>query len=185
METAIYVAIYVAIIIILLLIIYFINLNKNFERLRIRLIEVEEHIDDYLKIKGKLLLEVCNFINDLNKKKVFTGLSFVEKNNYDSFQLDKELDNLYCSLKEYLVMNKAFVSDEEFEKKMNILNENEVELDGSKIFYNDISRRFNQLLDNFPSSLVAKRKGYDFKYLYSFEKEEFFKIIDQDKKKNK
>ncbi len=177
--------IYVVILLIIMIVLYFINTFRRFDELRIRIIEAEENIDLFLDNKAKLMLDLCNTINDINKKKVFTGLSFLKKNNYDSFRLDRELNELDITLKEYLVMTKSFVPDDETTAKLNELELNEIELDGSKIFYNDNSKIFNKMIDKFPSSLVARKKQYDYKYLYTFEKEEFFKIMTKDKKKNK
>lgn len=177
--------IYLAIIILILIILYFKNSFSKFEHLIVKIIEAEENIDYYLGVKNDLLLNICKSINEINKNKVFTGLSFLKKNDYDSFKLDRELSELYSLLKEYLMMNKSFVADDETAAELKDLEINEIEFEASKIFYNDNCKIYNKKVDKFPTNIIARRKNYDYKYLYTFEKEEFFKImINKKRKKN-
>ncbi len=176
--------IYLILILLLLAFLYFKNAFARFDGLTIKIIEGEENIDNFLNIKSDLLHEVCTHINEINKNKVFSGISFLKKNDFDSFKLDRELTDLYSSLKEYLIMNKSFVPDEETAKNLIDLETNEIELEGSKIFYNDNGKIFNKMIDRFPTNFISRKRNYDYKYLYSFQKEEFFKIMDKKKKKN-
>lgn len=177
--------IYVAILVLILIILYFKNSFSKFEHLIVKIIEAEENIDYYLDIKSELLLNICNAINKINKNKVFTALNFLKKNDYDSFKLDRELSELHSLLKEYLMMNKSFVADDETAIDLKDLEINEIEFEASKIFYNDNCKIYNKKVDRFPTSIIARRRNYDYKYLFTFEKEEFFKImIDKKRKKN-
>lgn len=175
---------YIIIILILLTVLYFRNAFSRFDQLTIRIIEGEENIDNFLDVKSELLANVCNHINDINKNKVFSGISFLKKNDFDSFKLDRELSDLYASLKEYLMVNKSFIPDDETAANLLELESNEIELEGSKIFYNENGKAFNRMIDRFPTSIISRRRNYDYKYLYSFKKEEFFKIMTTNKKKN-
>ena len=96
------------------------------------------------------------------------------------FKMDSSVE-----LKEYLLVNKTFIPEEELQKKINLLSEIEIDLEATKSYYNDNSGIFNELLEKFPSSVVGKRKGYDTKSLYSFNQEELFEILKKDKKKKK
>lgn len=174
--------VYIILILLLLIILYLMNSHSKFEQNVIRIIEAEENLDNFLSKKSEILYDICKYINEINKNKVFANLEFLEKNDYDSFKLDKELSELDSVLKEYLIVNKSFVPNEEIETRLNELEKNEIELDGSKIFYNNNAKFFNYLADRFPTRVIAKRRNYDYKYLFSFEKEEFFQIMVNKKK---
>ena len=145
----------------------------------------ENEIDELLNKKANLLDEICEEINNLNDNKVFSSVQKVMQKNLDSFKLDRDLAEIYCELKEYLLVNKSFVPEEDVKKKIDELASLELDLEATKTFYNDNSSVFNELLDKFPSKVVANRKGYDTKNLYTFSEEEFFEILKKDKKKKK
>ena len=105
------------------------------------------------------------------------------KKNIDTIKLDRDLAEAHLALKEYLLVNKTFIPEEELRNKINQLSELEIDLEATKTYYNDNSIIFNELLGNFSSKLIAKKKGYDIKNLYSFSKEEFFEILKKDNKK--
>ena len=50
------------------------------------------------------------------------------------------------------------------------------------MYYNDNAKSFNSYIDKFPAKYAANRRNYDYKYLYTFEKEEFFEILKKKKK---
>ena len=107
------------------------------------------------------------------------------KKNIDTLKLDKDLSEIYLELKEYLLVNKSFIPEKELQNKIEELNELELNLEATKVFYNDNSIMFNELIEKFPSNIIARKKGYDFKNLYTFKEEELFEILKNDKKKTK
>ena len=77
----------------------------------------------------------------------------------------------------------AYIPDEVIGEKIKELEDIELDLEATKRFYNDNSNIFNDLIDRFPSKIIGRKRGYDFKYLYSFDKEELFEILKNNKKK--
>lgn len=179
---------YIILIVVILgtLVIYkFRSVISDFNSILSKIHHGENEIDELLNKKAKLLDDVCEEINSLNDNKVFSSVQKVMQKNLDSFKLDKDLAEIYCELKEYLLVNKSFVPEEDVKKKIEDLATLELDLEATKTFYNDNSNVFNELLEKFPSKVVANRKGYDTKNLYTFNEEEFFEILKKDKKKKK
>ena len=172
--------------VILILFIYKIkDVTRDFNSVLVKIHDGENEIDELLKRKGTLLDEICEGINNLNENRVFSSVKKITKKTIDSQKLDRELSEVYGELREYLLVNKSFVPEEELQAKIDELEILEVDLEATKLFYNDNSNIFNELIEKFPSRLVARKKGYDFKFLYTFEEAEFFEILKKDKKKNK
>ena len=178
------------IILVLIVIVIFVifkakDITNDFNSVLVRIHDGENEIDELLKTKGTLLDEVCESINNLNDNTVFSSVKKITKKNIDSLKLDRELSEVYAELREYLLVKKSFVTENELKEKIEALEVLEVELEATKLFYNDNSNIFNELIEKFPSKIIAKRKGYDFKFLYTFEEAEFFEILKKDKKKKK
>lgn len=179
---------YIVLIIIVLLILFiykYKDIISEFNSVLVRIHHGENEIDELLNKKANLLDEICEDINNINDNKVFSSVKKVMKKNIDTLKLDRDLAEIYSELKEYLLVNKSFVPEEGLKNKIDELSELELNLEATKIFYNDNSGIFNDLIDSFPSSIIAKRKGYDFKNLYTFKEEELFEILKNDKKKKK
>ena len=175
----------IVVIIVILFIYKFKDISSEFNSVLTRIHHGENEIDELLNRKSTLLNEVCESINNINENVVFTSVNKAKKKNLDAMKLDKDLAEIYCELKEYLLVNKAFIPEEELKNKIDELALLELNLEATKLFYNDNSIIFNGLIDKGPSKIIAKKKGYDYKSLYTFNKEEFFEILKKDKKKNK
>ena len=59
------------------------------------------------------------------------------KKNIDTIKLDRDLAEAYLELKEYLLVNKSFVPEEELKKKIDSLVTLDLDLDAIKNYYND------------------------------------------------
>jgi len=179
---------YIILIIVILLILFiykYRDISSNFSSVLKRVHLGENEIDELLNKKANLLDEIGEEINNINDSKIFSSVKKAMKNNIDTIKLDHDLSEAYLELKEYLLVNRTFIPEEELQNKINLLAEIEIDLEATKSYYNDNSSIFNELLEKFPSSVVGKRKGYDTKNLYSFNQEELFEILKKDKKKKK
>lgn len=181
----IYYIILVVVILLILFIYKYRDISSSFSAVLMRIHRGENEIDELLNKKADLLDAVCDEINNLNDNKIFSSVKKNMKKNIDSIKLDRDLAEAYLELKEYLLVNKSFVPEEELKNKIDQLAELEIDLEATKIYYNDNSTIFNELLEKFPSKTIGKRKGYDTKNLYTFSKEEFFEILKKDNKKKK
>jgi hypothetical protein len=175
---------YIGLLIIILLILFiykYRDISASFSAVLMRIHCGENEIDELLNKKATLLDDICEEINNINDNKIFSLVKKDSKKNIDSIKLDRDLSVLYLELKEYLLVNKSFIPEEELKNKIEKLSELEIDLEATKSYYNDNSMIFNDLLAKFPSKIIGKKKSYDSKNLYSFSKEEFFEILKKDK----
>lgn len=170
------------IIVIIILVIYKIrSSNNDLDFALTKVHEGENVIDDLLNRKANLIDEICESINKVNDKNVFSNVKKEIKKNVNSFRYDKDLADIYLELKEYLFVNKSFIPEDEIKNKIYELDEIEVNLQAAKNFYNDNSVLFNSLIGKFPIRIIAQKRGYDLKNLYTFEEEQFFEILKDSK----
>ena len=128
--------------------------------------------------------DIVENINQINENEVFPNIDkIIKKKSDNALALDRELSEYYHGVKEYLLVNKSYIPDEVIGEKIKELEDIELDLEATKRFYNDNSNIFNDLIDRFPSKIIGRKRGYDFKYLYSFDKEELFEILKNNKKK--
>ena len=171
--------------VIIILIIYKIkSIGADYDIVLRKIHDGENEIDELLQQKADVMKEITNNVNSLNDNPVFPDLDkIVKKKNDNTLALDRELGEYYHQLKEYLLVNKSYIPDEIIGEKIKELERIEIDLEATKRFYNDNSNIFNELVDRFPSKVIARKRGYDFKYLFTFDKEEFFEILKNNKKK--
>ena len=177
---------YIVLVLVILLILFiykYRDISSDFSAVLMRIHCGENEIDELLNKKVVLLDEVCEEINNVNENKIFSLVKKDSKKYIDSIKLDRDLSSLYLELKEYLLVNKSFIPEEELKNKIDRLAELEIDLDATKTYYNDNSSIFNDLLSKFPSKIIGKKKNYEAKNLYCFYKEELFEILKKDKKK--
>lgn len=144
----------------------------------------ENEIQNLLETKTNLMDEICEYINDMNENPVFSSIQKLSKKKYDTLNYDKDLSDIYNDLKEYLFVNKSFVPENEINDKIKELYKIEDDLIATKRFYNDNSEIFNDLIDHFPANIIARKKGYEYKYTYSFGEDEFFAILKENETKH-
>ncbi len=173
------------VVIVVLIIFKFKSIKQDFEIILTKIHDGENEIDELLNQKTNLMEDICENINSLSENPTFPSIKQLQKKKLDSISYDRDLNNYYSDLKEYLFVNKSYIPDEETQNKINTLNKVEMDLEATKKFYNDNSNDFNSLIDSFPAKIIARKKGYDFKFTYSFDKEEFFEILKQSDKKKK
>jgi len=178
--------IYIILIIFILAILFvykYRDIVSDFNSVLLRIHHGENEIDELLNKKADLLDIICEEINNLNDNTVFSSVKKLMKKNLNVIKLDKDLSTLYYELKEYLLVNKTFIPEDELKKNIDELAIIDLDLEATKTYYNDNSSIFNEMIDTFPSKIIAKRKGYDYKNLYTFSEEELFEILKNDKKK--
>lgn len=172
------------VVVLLILCIYkYRDMLSEYNSVLVRIHHGENEIDELLNKKADLLDQICESINNINDNRVFSSVKKVMKKNLDTMKLDKDLSEIGLELKEYLLVNKAFIPEDELKKKLDELVDLDLNLEATKVYYNDNSTTFNELIEKFPSKIIAKKKGYDFKNLYTFKEEQLFEILKKDNKK--
>jgi len=171
------------IVVLLILIVYkYRNIVSDYNSVLVRIHHGENEIDELLHKKADLLDKICESINNINDNRVFSSVNKVMKKNIDTMKLDKDLAEISLELKEYLLVNKSFIPEDELKNNLDELIELDLNLEATKVYYNDNSTIFNEFIEKFPSKIIAKKKGYDYKNLYTFKEEQLFEILKKDNK---
>ena len=137
---------YIILIIVILLILFvykYIDISSDYSSVLKRIHLGENEIDELLNKKADLLDEIGEEINNINDSKIFSSVKKAMKNNIDTIKLDHDLSEAYLELKEYLLVNKSFIPEEELQSKINLLADVEIDLEATKCYYNDNSNNYH------------------------------------------
>lgn len=129
-------------------------------------------IEGLIDKRKELLLDICNNINQLQEDEVFLNLNKLNDDK-DYFKIDRLITNYEYDLKEYLVINKNIILEDEINNKIMALKEIQNELNVLKMFFNESVDVFNLYVHK---PFISKEK-MEFKYPYSIRDDKMFKIL--------
>ncbi len=162
---------------IILIIIFLASYRKKINFYIIKTNEAENSIKKALEKKKKYLNKVKPLI-----------LEEVDQNNFlddiENFEINNNYLNNIKSLADFqeelisiIDENDKLLNNEEIEKLIEKINDNEVELNASIKYYNDNATIFNQKIESFPSNIIRLLFGYKRKEFYENKKREEFEIL--------
>lgn len=137
-----------------------------FQKYVIKINEVESKIDETLRERFDLLLKASDFIKQHLKKDVMEELNAIESNQLSSFELDRKLVAITREFYNLKFAHKELVKKENFIELDFALKENDAELDGYTLYYNDNIAKLNKLVRVFPSNIIARMSGIKEKTFY-------------------
>ncbi len=143
----------------------------NFQEYIIRINEAEANIETTLNKRFDILNKSADIIksvidSDDDILKTITNIRSQKLNNYE---LDKELYNGIEEFHEYAETNIELKENDDYTKSEINIIESEAEIIALKEYYNDIAIKYNELVSNFPTSLIAKIKKYEPKEIFEME----------------
>ncbi len=143
----------------------------NFQEYIIRINEAEANIETTLNKRFDILNKSADIIksvidSDDDILKTITNIRSQKLNNYE---LDKELYNGIEEFHEYAETNIELKENDDYTKSEINIIESEAEIIALKEYYNDIAIKYNELVSNFPTSLIAKIKKYELKEIFEME----------------
>ena len=150
---------------------FYLIAHNNFENYKIRINEAEENINNILNKRFDLL----NKSNEIIKKELCTEdevlktISNIRSSKLDNYELDEKL---YSSIEEFYNYSEEYIelkNNDEYTKIEIELIESEAEISALKEYYNDIVKKYNELVIKIPFNLVAKIKKYNEKKLFIIE----------------
>jgi len=151
--------IFLTIILILgVLFLIYILLYNNLQTYKIKINEAESIIDDLLRKKYNLLLNLQKIIIKKTNvdKKIFNDLKKLEKENISSFDFERKLtaiNNIVEQIKiDYIELEK----DKGFYSIYNEIFTLNERLESAEVYYNRQTSNLNKLIKKFPSNLIAK-----------------------------
>lgn len=154
------------IIIISILSIIYIYFYNRFQRYLMKINEVESRIDITLRERFDLLCKAADFIKSKSDEVIMTKLDDLKNQNLSSFDFERELVSMTREFQNIKITNRNLIKMPDFTTLDFSLNENEAELGGYILYYNDNIANFNKLVRMFPSNIVAKLSRFKEKNYY-------------------
>lgn len=151
------------------LVISFIILAKNhFNEYIIRISEVESNIDSTLKKRFDYLNKANDIIKDeiSSEDDVLKTLVNIRSLNLNNFDLDNKI---YTIIEEYYDYSDEYMdlkNNQDYNDITNNILDSEIEISAMKDYYNDIVKKYNNLIEKFPYKIYAKIKKYEVKELF-------------------
>lgn len=167
------------IILVLIISLIIIKVKNKFNFIRLKINTAEEDISLYLDTKRQLLTKCRPIIKKELKLKQFLSELEGEYENLDCFALYNLLKNCYNELFKTIDDNEKLFKSERLMKLIDELNDNEENIIGAIKYYNDNVVEYNNMINSFPSNVVALFSRYKTLNLYSNEKREIFEILNQ------
>jgi len=160
----VYIVISMIIIISIVLIILFSYYN-SFQDYIIRLNEAESNIDKVLRKRFDLLSKSVKIIRKYIKteEEILKYISKSRSKKMNIFELDSALKQSLEEFNQYGENNEDLKNNKEYTKIELGLIESDSEIIALKKYYDDIALKYNDLIDKFPASVVAKFKKYNSK----------------------
>lgn len=144
----------------------------------IKIDEAENNIDILFDKKIQLLERARTIIKkELKLKEFLEDIDFLSESSINHFEMNNSLKNIHCELNKTLDEHDKLFKSEALLSVIEEIRANEEEILGSTKFYNDNVVIFNQLIDSFPSNLVAIIFRYKRKEFYNNEKKEMYEIL--------
>lgn len=166
-----YYAIVAGISLIMIFIMIEINFYNKFQFLKIKISEALNNMDILFEKKFNLLERCVNIIKENNKQYkeelILDNLNKIKNKKIDRFGLNKELTIALRDYHALLDLDKKLSSIDSLKNISEDLIDIDNDLNAAKKYYNDNVVLHNNLVNSFPSNIVAK--------LFHYKKEEFFK----------
>lgn len=166
-----YYAIVAGISLIMIFIMIEINFYNKFQFLKIKISEALNNMDILFEKKFSLLERCVNIIKENNKQYkeelILDNLNKIKNKKIDRFGLNKELTIALRDYHALLDLDKKLSSIDSLKNISEDLIDIDNDLNAAKKYYNDNVVLHNNLVNSFPSNIVAK--------LFHYKKEEFFK----------
>lgn len=143
----------------------------------IKINEANKNIDILLEKKLNLLTKTKEKIKDSIEDNFMEKLPKIKNQSLDNLELDTQIKLMQKELKEILEYNKKIILDDEANILLKNLEKADIDLIGTKKYYNDNAEIYNNLISKFPMSIISKVKRHHYLETYDNKKEEEFEIL--------
>ncbi len=168
--------------IILLLIIFIaisiISCRSKLNISNIKITEAEKNIDSILSKKTKNLNKIKPIIlKEIDEKNFLEDIEEFNVSENGYFESNSLLADFYAELTTIIDENEKLLNNEEIEKILEKLEDENVELKATIKYYNDSVTKFNKKIEQFPNNIYRIFLGYKKKELFKDETREEFEIL--------
>ena len=149
-------ALLIILIIICLFAIIYVYYYNRLQEAKLKIDEAESIIDDNLRKKYDLIVDIKSIINKNIKEDIdFKDIDNLKEQNISNFDLDRKLDE-YINLINDIINDYSKAKVNEVFELIDQLKELDQSLTSAKSFYNKYITESNSLVLKFPSNIVAK-----------------------------
>lgn len=162
-----YAVLIILVLICLLAIIYIFYYNR-IQDIKLKIDEAESIIDENLRIKYDLIVDIKNIINDKikNNKITFKDLEVLKNEKISNFTLDRRL-NEYMDLIDKVKNDYSSIDkNDDINQKLEELYLIDEKITSAKTYYNKYITESNTLVRRFPSNVVAKFHNVEIKNFF-------------------
>ena len=142
-------------------IVYIINYNKM-QYINSKINQSTEIIEESLNSRYELIVNASNIINEKleDNKDYFKEYINLKNKKLSNFDKDKKINEAIDLIKNLYEDNKSINKNKEVKKIIKDLKEIDEKLTAAKSFFNKNTKEMNELVNKFPSNVVAKINGY-------------------------
>ena len=173
-------AVYIIIAIIILLIVYIFVLYNSFISLDNKVKEAFSTMDVYLKKRWDLIPNLVETVKGYasHEQETFSEVTKLRNNNYESMSNEEKIitnEAVNTKIDRIMALKEAYPelkANESFKNLSTELKKIEDDIANSRKYYNAVVRVYNNKVEMFPNSLIAKIFGYHSKKMFEAKNEE-------------
>ena len=163
-----------AILIILGGIIYviYIYTNNKYQDITLRIEEAEELIDDTIKTKYNTINQVISQIHKIDeniKGNIFDEIIKLRSRKISNYELDKKIKDAYTELQSIKDNSDKLKDDKNIKKSIKEIKEYDKKLTTLHKYHDTNVEIYNNMLEKFPTNIIANINKYKPKDLYNKE----------------
>lgn len=139
----------------------YISIYNKLQKKLIRINEAECEIDETLRKRYDLLVQIESMINDATKLKQNNFKDIEKDTEISNFEFDRMLTKATNTFSKIWQDYPVELDKEEFRQLLTDLKINEEKNEASKSYYNKYTSELNELVKKFPSNIVASIHDID------------------------
>ena len=139
----------------------YISIYNKLQKKLIRINEAECEIDETLRKRYDLLVQIESMINDATKLKQNNFKDIEKDTEISNFEFDRMLTKATNTFSKIWQDYPVELDKEDFRKLLTDLKINEEKNEASKSYYNKYTSELNELVKKFPSNIVASIHDID------------------------
>lgn len=139
----------------------YISIYNKLQKKLIRINEAECEIDETLRKRYDLLVQIESMINDATKLKQNNFKDIKKDTEISNFEFDRMLTKATNTFSKIWQDYPVELDKEEFRQLLTDLKINEEKNEASKSYYNKYTSELNELVKKFPSNIVASIHDID------------------------
>ena len=142
-------------------IVYIINYNKM-QYINSKINQSTEIIEESLNSRYELIVNASNIINEKleDNKDYFKEYINLKNKKLSNIDKDKKINEAIDLIKNLYEDNKSINKNKDVKNIIKDLKEIDEKLTAAKSFFNKNTKEMNELVNKFPSNVVAKINGY-------------------------